>query len=433
MASVTLRVLRVYHGGRDASQRARDRALKAAGVEVVLIVPSAWPGDELDICDPELAVLELPVDRAGDVNRHRYKNPAGLNRLFSDIDPDVLDIHEEPFSVATSQLLMAAPTGLPTVLYTAQNIDKRFPPPFCSYERRAYRRAAALYPCSRQAAAVARGKGFTGLIDVLPLGYDPEIYMVGRQSLMDDDLRLGFVGRLVPEKGVWDALRVLAYLHKIRPTRLVAVGGGPEEAALRQLAAMLGVADRFDLVPWLAATELAEMYRQMHVVLVPSMATPTWAEQFGRVIVEAQASGAVVAGYASGAIPEVAGAPAILVSERAVEDLARCVAALVSDEDAYQERREGGLALARSRTWASIAERQANLYRRAQARGGAATSVSRPLPALCRAAARAEFGRTAPTPAGDRPFALPLLRRGGMAADLLARVIDAGASLRARL
>ena len=53
--------------------------------------------------------------------------------------------------------------------------------------------------------------------------------------------------------------------------------------------------------------DLATRYRSTHVVLVPSVSTPTWVEQFGRVIVEAQASGAVVAGYASGAIPRSSG------------------------------------------------------------------------------------------------------------------------------
>ncbi len=66
--------------------------------------------------------------------------------------------------------------------------------------------------------------------------------------------------------------------------------------------------------PWQSVAELAAFYRQAHVVLVPSVATETWTEQFGRVIVEAQASGAVVAGYASGSIPEVAGDAALLVA-----------------------------------------------------------------------------------------------------------------------
>ena len=37
-----MRVLRVYHGGRDPAHRARDRALVEAGVELTTVVPAQW-------------------------------------------------------------------------------------------------------------------------------------------------------------------------------------------------------------------------------------------------------------------------------------------------------------------------------------------------------------------------------------------------------
>ena len=396
----------------------------------MLVLPAAWPNSEPHLSEPGLSTIEVPVDRAGNVNRHRYRQPAQLAGIIRQADPDVLDIHEEPFSVAAAQWLKAAPAHLTTVMYTAQNIDKRWPPPFHGHEQRAYRRISALYPCSSQAAAVARGKGFDGVIEVIPLGYDPAVYYPGEQSLTDGEITLGLFGRLVPEKGARDAVQVLAHLNNLRPTRLVVIGSGPEAAPVAELAASLGVRNRVELLPWLSPTELADVYRKTHVVLVPSRATPTWAEQFGRVIVEAQASGAVVAGYASGSIPEVAGASAVLVPELAAEELARKLGALLSDQDAFEQRRAEGLKLAGSRTWTQVAERQANLYRRAHSHGVPRLeprgSVSR------RAAARVEFGSPAWTPAGERPFALPLLRRGGSPAALLARAIDTAVAIRDR-
>ena len=165
----------------------------------MLVVPSTWPEGESHIAESDVTVVELPVNRAGDVNRHRYEHPAELGRVVRQVDPDVLDIHEEPFSVASSQWLKASPKHLPAVMYTAQNVDKRLPPPFYAYEQRAYKRTSALYPCSRQAASVARGKGFTGIIEVLPLGYDPAVYYPGRQS-RNDEITLGLLGALCQKK-----------------------------------------------------------------------------------------------------------------------------------------------------------------------------------------------------------------------------------------
>jgi glycosyltransferase involved in cell wall biosynthesis len=428
-----LRVLRVYHAGRDPAMQARERALAAAGVEVSLVVPSTW-GDGGEASRPSgesFSMIELPVARPNDINRHRYLDRRRLRSVIAHVAPDVLDIHEEPFSVSARQWLAAAPPALPVVMYTAQNIDKRFPPPFAQYERAAHRRASALYPCSAQAASVARGKGYAGLIDVLPLGYDDAIFLPGAQSCDDAEILLALVGRLVPEKGVTDAVRILARLNETRPARLVVHGDGPEEGAARALAARLGVADRLELTTWLPPPGLAATYRTAHVVLVPSRPTETWVEQFGRVIVEGQASGAVIAAYASGSIPEVAGASAILAAPAAAGELADAIVRVLADAADFARRREEGIAASRARTWARVAERHAALYRRVVA--GVNRSELAGSPAKRRAAARLEFGPPASVSAGPRPFALPVLRRGGAVASLLAAPLDAAAEAAARL
>ena len=288
-----MRVLRVYHAGRDAAHRLRERALVAAGVEVVLAVPAHWPesGSEDVLSDEPFRVVELDVRRPGDVNRHTHASDAEVRALLDAVRPDVLDLHEEPVSLVARQWLRAAAPDLPVVLYTAQNLDKRFPPPFAAYERAALARAAALYPCSRQAASVARGKGFAGRIDVLPLGFDPSVVTPGTQSADDAELVLGLVGRMVPEKGVRDAVHVLSVVRRHRAARLLLVGTGPEVEPALALARDLGVADGVEVHPWVGAAELAALYRRMHVVLVPSTHTRTWVEQFGRVIVEGQGRG----------------------------------------------------------------------------------------------------------------------------------------------
>jgi glycosyltransferase involved in cell wall biosynthesis len=426
--------LRVYHGGRNAAHRARERSLQAAHVDVTLVVPASWPehGGETTLSGESFPIVELAVSRAGDVNRHGYTDPGKVRRLIRELTPDILDPHEEPFSLAARQWMAAAPPELPVVMYTAQNVDKRYPPPFGIYERRAHRRVAALYPCSRQAASVARGKGFAGLIDVIPLGYDPALFYEGTQSLDDDELVLALFGRLVPEKGVRDAVHVLARVNGMRPARLIVSGSGPEEKPARELAASLRVDDRVEIQPWRPTGELAEVYRRAHVVLVPSIATATWVEQFGRVIVEAHASGAVVAGYASGAIPEVAGAAAVLADVGDANGLADRVVALFDDPVTYGGLRDLGLALSRTRTWSHVAERQVELYRRV-CDGELEYQALPHSPRKRRALARAEFGATAATTAGTRPFALPLLRRGRAAAVALAALVDATSESYARL
>jgi glycosyltransferase involved in cell wall biosynthesis len=397
-----------------------------------MVVPQEWRSDgvEATLGADAVHVVELSVRRAGDVNRHAYRDARALRRLIDEHAPDVVDIQEEPVSMAARQWLAALPRHAPVVMYTAQNIDKRYPPPFFAYERSAHERVAAFYPCSLQAAAVLRGKGFRGAIEVLPLGYDDAVFVPGVQTLDADEVVLMLAGRLIPEKGVEDAVRVLARVRAVRPSRLVVSGRGSEERPARRLAASLGVADSVDFRGWQSGPELALNYKAAHVLLVPSRPS-TVAEQFGRVIVEAQASGAVVAGYACGAIAEVAGDAAIVVPVGDVESLGESVSRLVVDPDEFARRRDAGRRQVATRTWRSVAERQLWLYQRVLEEPP--SKLDLPASARrCREIAGAEFGPTAWTPSGMRPFAIPLLRTGGPLPRALGKVIDTAAELSSR-
>ena len=410
-----MKVLRVYHLGRDAAHRARERALAAAGVEVTLVVPSAWPGPD-DVTDEPFEVRELPVRRAGDQNRHTWSGD--LRAFVEAVAPDLVDIHEEPVSLAARQW-MAAAGARPVVMYSAQNLDKRWPPPFSRHERRALRRVQAFYPCSQQAAAVLRGKGFAGRIDVLPLGVDESVFSRGAQELPSSSVRLLLAGRLVEHKGLVAAVRVLHGVaahcrERGASVHLDVVGRGPDEGRGRESAARLEVADQITWHPWVSAGELAELYRQAHVVLVPSRATATWVEQYGRVITEGWSCGAVPVGYASGSIPEVTGDGGMTVPEGDVEALIAAVCQLVDEPQRWSAHRGCDPPVASS--WSTVAAQQRNLY-------DAALSASPPV-ASGRRAARAEFGAPARTAVSARPFAAPVLRSN----HLLHRVVDTLAS-----
>lgn len=169
-----MRVLRIDNGGRDGSHRERDRALVRAAVELTLALPQRWAGAGEDGVLPA-PPFELAVRRASDVNQHTLADPAVLAALVNRVCPGVVDLHEEPVSAVLHQVLGVLPRSLPVVACNAQNLDKRFPPPFAGWERRALGRGGGPYPCSAQAASVAVGKSFTGSVRVLGLPLAPEI------------------------------------------------------------------------------------------------------------------------------------------------------------------------------------------------------------------------------------------------------------------
>ena len=393
-----MKVTRIYHAGRDAAHRKRDRALVDAGVDLTLIVPKHWPGPD-EVTDETFRIIELEVHRPGDVNRHSYHDPEALREAIG--RPDVVDVHEEPFSSVTHQILGLLSPEQTVVSYTAQNIDKRFPPPYALWERRTLGRVSGLYPCSRQAASVAVGKGFGGAVRVLPLAPSAAMTPGPGSPPTGGAVHLLLAGRMVPEKGVRDAVRLVSRLGP--RARLHLIGQGSELAGARRLAAALGAADRVEVSGWLDAEDLAAAYRSAHVTLVPSRATPHWVEQFGRVVVEAQACGSVVVAYDSGSLTEVVGDAGIVVSDGDEEALLTAVRSLATDPGRWQDLRAAGLRAAGEATWAAVARGQLDLYEQALA--------GRPSGSAGRRAARERWGQ--PALEGARPVALPpRLRRG---------------------
>jgi len=111
-----------------------------------------------------------------------------------------------------------------------------------------------------------------------------------------------YAGRLVPEKGVDVLIKAFAIATSQVPhARLLIAGHGPAEAALRRLAADLGIADQITWLGHLPRATLEQQFAQAWVQVVPSL----WAEPFGNVTTEAMARGTAVIANAVGAQPEI--------------------------------------------------------------------------------------------------------------------------------
>ncbi len=116
------------------------------------------------------------------------------------------------------------------------------------------------------------------------------------------------VGRLVWEKGHQDVMRAVAAFRRGivegTPPRLLIVGTGPERERLRRHADELGIGDlvSFETLPY---ARMPEVFARATVLVLASLATAMWEEQFGMVVAEAFAAGVPVAVSDSGALPEV--------------------------------------------------------------------------------------------------------------------------------
>ncbi len=96
-----------------------------------------------------------------------------------------------------------------------------------------------------------------------------------------------FVGRLMPEKGVFEVLEAFAHLAAEAPARLVVAGDGPSADAVRQRAEALGIADAITVTGYLGPEALARVYAQADIFVLPTY----WKEGFPTAILEAMQAG----------------------------------------------------------------------------------------------------------------------------------------------
>lgn len=365
-----MRVARVSHSAVVGAWRERERELAARGVDVELVSATRWVegGAPVDLD----ASGEPNVHGAGTLGHHPNLfafDPRPLWRLLRDSRVDLVDIHEEPFSVAVAEVLVLkalARNRAPFVVYSAQNLDKHYPVPFRWIERWTLRHAAGAYVCNDEAGRRLRRRGLAGELAVIALGVDLARFHPAVDAApphpADRAVRVGCVGRLDWHKGVHTAIAALAPLDG---WVLEVVGDGAERANLLDLAARLDMASRLVVHGHADQDALAAHYRSFDVLVVPSIPTPSWTEQFGRVAVEAMASGVPTVVSDAGALPEVVGDAGIVVPAGDAQALRDALVALAADPRRWAALRAAGIERAASYSWRSVAAEHLALYERA--------------------------------------------------------------------
>ena len=315
-----MKVVYVSKASRVAAHRDKPAAL-ARRVDLTLVMPTRWGGQPDEPALPgDPRTIALPALLHGHNHFHLYR---GLGAVLDAERPDLVHADEEPYSAVTGQVAaLCARRGIPFVFFAWQNIPKRLPAPFVRLRRAVFARAAGAIAGTPRAADVLREWGWPGHLAVIPqMGVDEARFRPDlearrrvreRLGVAETTPLVGYVGRLVPEKGVDMLIDALAALPG---AVLAVVGGGPEEEELRRRAHRRGVSDRVRFAGAVPSAQVPEWMAALDVLSLPSRTTRGWSEQFGRVLVEAMACGVVVVGSDSGEIPWVVGEGGIVFPE----------------------------------------------------------------------------------------------------------------------
>ncbi len=257
------------------------------------------------------------LEPTGWVGRGRlWWNLEGLETLIGELRPDVVHVHSEAWGRLVGQALRA---GAPVVAHGAENVSLDHGGRVeAVFRRRVTQRNATRLSgyasWNREGIEILRHAGLRvgAPTAVAPaIVPDPKPFLaVEPRADATEPIRIGYIGRLVPEKGVqW----LIAGMDSIEGVRLVVTGSGPYESVIRRQAARRGVEIEFTGV--VSGEGMPQTIADLDIVVVPSLARPGWAEQFGRVVCESMLVGVPVISSDSGSLADVVGDGGIVVPE----------------------------------------------------------------------------------------------------------------------
>jgi glycosyltransferase involved in cell wall biosynthesis len=300
-----LRLLVVSHPAVLAVNQLPYAELRRHGWDPFVVTPGVWRSEYTTsifarevLPDLQGQVAGLRVALPGRIQRHLYL--ARVARLIAKVGPQAAFVEEEPTSVAGFQWGSALRRAqVPFGLQADENLDRPLPLVARAFRRWALAHAAFVAARSPSAAALLRRIRADVRAPVIP-HHVPEWAPVRR--LPREGFVVGYAGRLVPQKGLDVLIDAIA---PIDGAVLRLVGNGPIRAELEARAAARSVTLEIDST--VKHEDMAGAYTTFDVLVLPSRTTPRWAEQFGRVLVEAMSCGVPVVGSDSGEIPWVIG------------------------------------------------------------------------------------------------------------------------------
>lgn len=337
-----MRAVILSHEYLDPARRGKLRALAGLGCAITV----ATPGGESGI-DGGVWLAPIPARGDGaDATRSVWSRRA-LVALLRDVRPDIVQIEAEPTTQAAAAATRAATSlALPTVAFSWESLAR----PWSFFERRRRRTTLAaadgVIGGNRLAEGLLRSEAPSARHAVIPqfgMALPPATERPDRAGLA-----VGYIGRLVPERGADILFR--ACNQVMGAWTLSVLGTGPEQESLEHLAQRLGLAARLRWLGGAGREQVAQLWEEIDVLVVPSRASSAWVEQFHPLLIEAMAHGIAVVVTDTGALPEIVADAGMIVSD--AESMALALQHLLADPALRSRLGEAG----RSRVLATYAD-----------------------------------------------------------------------------
>jgi glycosyltransferase involved in cell wall biosynthesis len=195
-------------------------------------------------------------------------------------------------------------------------------------------------------------EGVRNKIVTIPMGVSHDIFrpqskdigLCAQYGLDPAKFTFSYIGKLVSWKGVQHLLYAANVLRRQGRTdfQISITGKGAQLDSLKKIIADAGLQDQVIFTGFLPYSQIGRLYSISDCLVLPSLPTLTWQEQFGMVLVEAMSCRKPILAANSGSIAEVAHNASLLHTPGNWRELARDMATLMDDPILYERLAESG-------------------------------------------------------------------------------------------
>ncbi|MDQ3847001.1 MAG: glycosyltransferase family 4 protein [Bacteroidota bacterium] len=347
-----------------AINRELYRRLKRLGWKIEMVVPDSMtfpsgvqlPDPEMQE-DPPIHFLQL------NTNNPRIQSFKGLKRILKKLKPKVVYLDNDPGSLLAIQLgFWCKMNNSRLICQSCENLPLDL---VSTYKREGFKglissalknsfialskpNISHVFVINNDGLNIFRNLKFKS-VSKTPLGFNEKIFYPSsgvrnklRNQLGLKNITFAYFGRLVPEKGVHILIRSLGKIKDL-DWQLVMdefeLYGSEYSKKIKALIESEGLQDRVVFIN-ARHEEIADYMNAVDVVVIPSISTPKWKEQYGRVLPEAMACRKLVIISDSGALPELADDKCLKFKEGDEETLSRILRDCVLKPDLYTELQE---------------------------------------------------------------------------------------------
>ncbi|MFN7014206.1 MAG: glycosyltransferase family 4 protein, partial [Bacteroidia bacterium] len=258
---------------------------------------------------------------------HTYK---GLSEKLTEIKPNIIILENDPISLLALQLgLWAKRNNTKLLCLTNDNVSRTL---VNSYNKQGIKGLLYsillqtvnfitqplvhhLFVISNAGLQEFTELGYANKLTKIPLGFDTNIFYYNEQKRLikrkelniENDFVIAYFGRMKFQKGIHILIEALALLKNHSWKFMLDYfeeGGDNYQNYLRELIKKYDLENRLIFVH-ASHLEVADYMRAADVIVVPSLETKHFIEQYGRVVPESMACGTLTIVSNTGALPEL--------------------------------------------------------------------------------------------------------------------------------